>query len=265
MNTRDDFSSGTKDKLARRVGFRCSNPDCTNFTSGPHSDPNKSINLGIAAHICAAAEGGPRYDSNMTPEQRRSIDNGIWLCCFCAYLIDKDTSAYPKERLHQWKSIAEAQQAQLINLPNNITKIQLSKSDHNIIGNFTFVFESNKLMGLLRNKEFTQESRYPREHFHELWYLIDEYVDGPLKPTNPALKKLTDDLIIHACDLQELVCKHSFVCSSVDSYIEFNYGEDCNNKCTELLYKYIEFTRAIYDNFDYYKTDTILKRANGLK
>ena len=34
--------------------------------------PNKIINIGVAAHICAAAPGGPRYDSAMTEEERKS-------------------------------------------------------------------------------------------------------------------------------------------------------------------------------------------------
>lgn len=55
---RDDFSQTTKDLLANRVGWKCSNPDCRKPTRGANTDPNKIINIGVAAHICAAAEGG---------------------------------------------------------------------------------------------------------------------------------------------------------------------------------------------------------------
>ena len=68
---RDDFTLQTKDLLAKRVGYRCSNPGCRQATSGPRSDPEKSINVGFAAHISAAASGGPRYDEALSPEQRR--------------------------------------------------------------------------------------------------------------------------------------------------------------------------------------------------
>ena len=35
---------------------------------------DKPSRTGVAAHICAAAEGGPRYDPNMTPEERKQLD-----------------------------------------------------------------------------------------------------------------------------------------------------------------------------------------------
>lgn len=47
---RDDFSVGVKEKLAARVGFHCSNPQCRASTSGPHLDSSKVINIGVAAH-----------------------------------------------------------------------------------------------------------------------------------------------------------------------------------------------------------------------
>jgi len=36
---RDDFDLKTKEILAKRVGYRCSNPGCRKLTSGPRSDP----------------------------------------------------------------------------------------------------------------------------------------------------------------------------------------------------------------------------------
>lgn len=74
---RDDFTKTTKDVLSKRVGGRCSNPECNVPTSGPHSDPEKHISIGIAAHITAASQNGPRYDPKLSSAQRSSIDNGI--------------------------------------------------------------------------------------------------------------------------------------------------------------------------------------------
>ena len=76
-------------------------------TSGPHTDPSKSIIVGVAAHITAAAVGGPRYDPDLSPEQRRSIDNGIWLCQTCSKLVDSDQARFPVELLRSWKRQAE--------------------------------------------------------------------------------------------------------------------------------------------------------------
>lgn len=116
MAKRDDFSQKVKDTLAKRVGYKCSNPNCNKETSGPHSDLNKSLSTGVAAHITAAAPDGPRYDPTLSAEQRKSIDNGIWLCEYCARLIDKDPTIYPVVLLCRWKMMAEAKMFQLQHL-----------------------------------------------------------------------------------------------------------------------------------------------------
>ncbi len=106
-NKRDDFTKTTKNILALRVGVRCSNPACRKLTSGPNADPNKSTNLGVAAHICAAAKGGQRYDPTMSPQERKSVENGIWLCQSCSKLIDSDPTIYTKDKLLMWKTLSE--------------------------------------------------------------------------------------------------------------------------------------------------------------
>ena len=65
MNKRDDFSQKTIDRLCERVGGKCSNPNCRRETKGPHSNPQKRVSIGEAAHITAAAEGGPRYNPDL--------------------------------------------------------------------------------------------------------------------------------------------------------------------------------------------------------
>lgn len=106
-NNRDDFSASTKELLANRVGRKCSNPNCRKLTCGANGDPTKITSIGVAAHICAAAKGGPRYDADMSAEERKAPVNGIWLCQNCAKLIDSDTNRYTKELLYAWKQIAE--------------------------------------------------------------------------------------------------------------------------------------------------------------
>ncbi len=104
---RDDFNKQTIETLADRAGNRCSNPECRQPTSGPRSESTKTVNIGVAAHITAASEGGPRYDPTLTPEQRRHPDNGLWLCQNCAKLVDNDALAYPVDLLQVWKRQAE--------------------------------------------------------------------------------------------------------------------------------------------------------------
>lgn len=121
---RDEFTQKTKQVLANRVGVKCSNPDCRKPTSGANDDPSVATNVGVAAHICAASAGGPRYDSKMTPEERTSVSNGIWLCQTCSKLIDANPLRYTKEVLHEWKESAEKRsKLELeINLLNNREK-----------------------------------------------------------------------------------------------------------------------------------------------
>lgn len=106
---RDDFTERTKRILSARVGNRCSNPLCRKITSGPAVDPYNVTIIGVAAHIKAASPGGKRYDSTMSPSERKSIENGIWLCESCAKLIDTDEKEYSVSRLHEWKDTAEAE------------------------------------------------------------------------------------------------------------------------------------------------------------
>ncbi len=108
---RDNFSQSTKDTLAKRVGYICSNPECSVLTSGPRSEADKSICVGVAAHISAASPGGPRYDSALTSDLRRSVENGIWLCQNCAKLVDSDAAHFTAALLQQWKLRAEERAA----------------------------------------------------------------------------------------------------------------------------------------------------------
>lgn len=105
---RDEFTQKVKTTVAQRVNYLCSNPSCHEFTSGPHSDDDKPLILGIAAHICAASPGGPRYDVAQTPEERSSAANGIWLCNRHAREIDADQACFPAPLLRTWKARTEA-------------------------------------------------------------------------------------------------------------------------------------------------------------
>jgi hypothetical protein len=108
VTERDDFREEVKRWLAQRVGLRCSNPDCGAVTSGPSLNSDKATNVGIAGHITGAAPGGPRYNPELTQEQRSSSTNGIWLCRNCAGKVDADVSRYTESLLQGWKRGAEA-------------------------------------------------------------------------------------------------------------------------------------------------------------
>jgi hypothetical protein len=106
MAARDEFSAKVKRILGSRVCYRCSNPVCQCATIGPASDEDEAINVGVAAHITAAAKGGPRYDASLTAEERKSASNGIWLCQKCAKMIDSDEERFTSEMVRRWKKDA---------------------------------------------------------------------------------------------------------------------------------------------------------------
>ena len=104
---RDDFSQGTIEMLAKRAGYLCSNPKCGQPTVGAAPSQDKFINVGVAAHITAAAPGGPRYDPLLTREQRQHQSNGIWLCQTHAKMVDSDPKHFTVEMLREWKQKVE--------------------------------------------------------------------------------------------------------------------------------------------------------------
>jgi hypothetical protein len=106
---RDGFTTQTIEALKKRAAFICSNPDCRVMSVAPsEADELKALYVGKAAHICAASVGGPRYDSEMTSDQRKHISNGIFLCSNCATMIDNNHGAdFTVEQLKEWKSVHE--------------------------------------------------------------------------------------------------------------------------------------------------------------
>ncbi len=91
-----------------RVANRSSNPKCRVPTTGPTDEPDKVSSIGIAAHISAASPGGQRYDKSISSNERKSINNGIWLCSNCSIEIDRDPKCYSVNLLKEWKRKAES-------------------------------------------------------------------------------------------------------------------------------------------------------------
>ena len=103
---RDNFTETTRRRIGKQAGWHCSYPWCRRPTVGSNSEGDGAIDVGIAAHIRAAAPGGPRYDPGMSPEQRKSVSNGIWLCETHARLVDSKDPMFTADLLHEWKERA---------------------------------------------------------------------------------------------------------------------------------------------------------------
>jgi hypothetical protein len=105
--SRDEFTAKTVLQIAKRACWLCSFPSCRTPTVGATEDGKGEINIGTAAHICAAAPGGPRYDENMSEEERSSAENGVWMCRDHGKAIDSDVKQFTATVLREWKRQAE--------------------------------------------------------------------------------------------------------------------------------------------------------------
>lgn len=112
VSNRSEFTAKTKELLCIGVCGHCS--ICGVCTTWVDETKGKKENIGEAAHIEAAAKGGPRFNPNQTDEQRSSLYNGIWLCSNCHTKIDSNEEYYTVSLLHFYKrrTIANAQKMQ---------------------------------------------------------------------------------------------------------------------------------------------------------
>ena len=247
---RDDFLQKVKDILERRVNSICSNPNCRNSTSGPNSScMNKSVNIGVAAHICAASPNGPRYDPNMTPEQRSSIDNGIWLCQNCAKLIDSDTNTYTIELLYQWKEEAENFANRNIGRPiqiqNNQSNYTINLNDLNsLISSIKYIKD---IAIEINNNQFyeTYKPAYDQQQDVKIYNIfVDVYncfnnIHNIKSKYYIQFNKINIDIIS--------ISEYIFSLKPKFYYEEPEYGDGCQMLAT--ICSYLDFFKTIPTNF----------------
>ena len=72
--------------------------------------------IGKAAHIsgAAAGKGSRRYDPSMSPEERKSITNAVWLCAYHADVIDRDEVTYTIQKLRAMKAEHEVRKGEMV-------------------------------------------------------------------------------------------------------------------------------------------------------
>lgn len=103
---RDNFSNGTRHRLSDQVDHHCVFPGCWTLTSVPRPEGKGRVTVSHAAHVSAASENGPRYNPELTPEQRRALANGANLCATHATLVDRQSDRYPAETIQGWQGAA---------------------------------------------------------------------------------------------------------------------------------------------------------------
>jgi hypothetical protein len=93
----------TEKKLFALSKNQCYNPNCTNKLI---TDDKKDV-LAKIAHIEAASPNGPRFNSNMTDDERRDFDNLILLCDEHHIEIDSHPNEFSTRLLKEWKILHE--------------------------------------------------------------------------------------------------------------------------------------------------------------
>jgi hypothetical protein len=129
-SNRHDFTEHTRKVIAERGGYRCADPDCLAVTVGPALlEKTSAARVGVAAHIHAASPDGPRYEPTQTEAERRSVENGLWMCQTHGRLIDSDESGHTGEELLRWKVAAERKAAAELGLPTARSLFRLQSGD----------------------------------------------------------------------------------------------------------------------------------------
>ena len=167
---RDNFSAQVVRTLAERSGGKCA--ICRAPTWGPNDSQFKSTNIGQAAHITAAAPGGPRYDPNISPQTRSSALNGIWLCANCHTIIDKNVQEYPVEKLRDIKKKAESEAKAELGVAAKKRDALHDNSPITIATSATAIMEIRKVKASLKDLMQDQEPQtHPSDLLEKLKYI----------------------------------------------------------------------------------------------
>jgi hypothetical protein len=238
----DDFSQKVKETLKQRAAFICSNPDCRKMTIAPSIEAEDKVQyMGKCAHITAASKGGPRYDEKLKPEERASINNGIFLCANCADLIDKnDGLDYPESLLRKWKEDHDKWIA-----------THLNKSIHQS-DNFSFAANSFNQMGGINASVVNIDSRNlshidtSKEHdkavFKQAEIILDE--DTLIYIAN----WLTSDESIKSDNNDKLEQLKYFLEKSSNNFVD----QQLDTSRKDLIVKLDTLNSFIYEEFDMY-------------
>lgn len=111
-----EYKRSTLRRLDTLSGNECAHPNCTKKLI---AEDGISI-ISKICHIAAASKEGPRFDVNMTDDERRGFDNLILLCDEHHVIIDnkENESVYPIALLKKWKNDHEKKILELISSKN---------------------------------------------------------------------------------------------------------------------------------------------------
>lgn len=257
MTKRDNFDKNTIVKTAAKVGYRCCFPGCNKFCSASSHD-DKLINIGVACHITAAAPGGPRYDANITPEERKNGDNLIWMCQTHSKIIDSDSERYTVEVLRSYKKIKEQEVYEEL--------ISTTFYEKNDLDTIKYTFDC-----LIKTCDFKLLNEIINNYKTFFGFEIDElvlrykcisYIYTENKKYENAIKDYIDKTVDKYYDkLEEIICIAIELCS-INSlkliYNNLNHNSKFKKEvekliCQEGLKKFLSLQVKPFDKVDIFK------------
>ena len=171
----------------------------------------------------------------MTSEERKSIENCIWMCQTHSKLIDTDTEKYTVELLKQWKKDAEEVSSRALANGDYFTEYYNSNGDN--LGVIQQLFDTmiihgrfDELYAMLQQYKTTLSDRY-EEFILRYWIIYDVFCSR---------KSLTNHVSRYCglpnkegVGLSQILCKH---CRAVQNRTKIFQGGS-GGSCCRLVYK----------------------------
>lgn len=131
----------------------------------------------------------------MSPDERSSYQNGIWLCRNCAAMIDRDENYYTVTLLHAWKRLAELEASNnILGKGMYVESIPLSNNDRTVVENIIRIIETGNTTYMLKDHDY--HSDFQRDMLNPLFALM-EYLQQPSASIiNPQLREKVQDLLV---------------------------------------------------------------------
>ncbi len=107
--------------LCTKSGNRCAIPKCRKELVIDRTEDDCESIIGEMAHIKGEKPTAPRYNSDMTDNERNSYENLIFVCGNCHKIIDDQRNTYTSEKLHEVKKqheewVLESTKKEVINV-----------------------------------------------------------------------------------------------------------------------------------------------------
>ncbi len=159
------YKQTTLRRLDTLSGNQCASPSCTNLLIARDGETI----LSKVCHIQAVSLGGPRFNPNMTDDDRRHYNNLILLCDECHRIIDNSTNEldYTVEILEEWKKEHESKRLNILNSNTSLLRLVINAISNKSLEKIK-ILDSNNLV-------FNIQEKIDYNYIMRNKYLIEDY------------------------------------------------------------------------------------------